>query len=68
MKKFCYSRKCCIFVLSMMIATAVAGVDKERDNKRLTRETTKFSVWERCVQSCNTKFFDICEGNKLERQ
>ena len=30
MKKFCYSIKGCIFVMSMMIATAVAGVDKER--------------------------------------
>jgi hypothetical protein len=38
-----------IFVLSMMIAIAVAGVDKMRDNKTIDWKTKLFSVWERCA-------------------
>lgn len=48
-----------IFVLSMMIEAAASGVGKVSDNKAIDREITKFSVWEKCVQSYNTMFFDL---------
>ena len=43
----------------MMIATAVAGVHKVRDNKTTAEENRKFSTWERCVLSNNTTLFDL---------
>jgi hypothetical protein len=67
-KKFAILEFMTIFVLLMMMALAGAGVDKVSDNKRLKRKITRFSVWERCVQSCNTKFFEINEWIKLPTQ
>ena len=52
----------------MRMRAAALGVDKESDNKTAERENRKFSTWKRYVLLNNTKFFDICEGNKLERQ